>query len=288
MRRFPWQGPIVNPAEALFGELQGRYLFVRIELLGSDRASPFIERIRVYFPRETYLNYLPSIYQEDEGSRVFLERYLSLFATFMDNVTEEIEAVPQLYELTSTSEEFLQWIGSWMGIKEVKRWDQDRLRTLLLEAPVLFKRRGTRDVLERLLEIYLGEKPLMLEQFETTIHIQDSGLKRVFDQLYGTDPYSFFVFIRSELIEDEEVRSFVEQLVEDEKPAYTKGLVVSLDPWMYLDMHSYLGVNTYLSELSLLRLNQRSVIPADTVLIDVERSKRMSIHTRMDVDSSLE
>ena len=286
---FPWTGPIINAKEAMMdNQLTGRYLFMRLELLGSDRASPFIERIRIYYPKETYLAYLPSIYQEDRASRQFLERYLSLFASFMESVTEQVEAVPKLYELSTTSEDFLQWIGYWLGIRHVEHWDEEALRTLLLEAPDLFKRRGTRYVIERLLTICLGEKPFILEQFETVVHRQDQDLKQVFDHLYGTDPYTFFIFIRSELIEEEEVRAFVEQLIEEEKPAYTRGVVVALDPWMYLDMHTYLGVNTYLSELSLLRLDNRSVIPADTVIIDVERSKRMSIHTRMDVDSSLE
>jgi len=57
---------------------------------------------------------------------------------------------------------------------------------------------------------------------------------------------------------------------------------------MYADMHTYLGVNTYLSEPTLLTLDERSSMPYNTILIDVDMDKRMDQHTRLGLDSELE
>lgn len=91
-----------------------------------------------------------------------------------------------------------------------------------------------------------------------------------------------------ECVQTDKQRLIIESIINDQKPAFTEGKLTLLQPWMYMDMHSYMGINTFLSEPTLLTLDQKSSMPYNTVLIDLERDKRMDIHTRLGLDSELE
>ena len=59
-------GPAPRPPEAdrsgVPGVEPGRYLWLRIHLTGDGYATPVVGRLWVYFPRQTYLEYLPAVY----------------------------------------------------------------------------------------------------------------------------------------------------------------------------------------------------------------------------------
>ncbi len=102
------------------------------------------------------------------------------------------------------------------------------------------------------------------------------------------NPYTFCVLMKSERIENEKQRSIVERLINEQKPAFTEGKLILLQPWLYMDMHTYLGINTYLSEPTLLRLDNTSSIPNNSTLIDVDMDNRLDTHTRLGLDSEIE
>jgi hypothetical protein len=91
-----------------------------------------------------------------------------------------------------------------------------------------------------------------------------------------------------ECVRSDKQRMMVENIIEDQQPAYAEGRLVILQPWMHADMHTYIGINTVLSEPTLLTLDRQSSMPHGTVLIDVDRDKRIDIHTRLELDSGLE
>jgi len=72
--------------DALFLEdIQGRYLCFKIILSGTETRSPVVRKITVFFPRVSYLDYLPAIYREDTLSKGLLERFLAIFeSVFFD------------------------------------------------------------------------------------------------------------------------------------------------------------------------------------------------------------
>ena len=77
-------------------------------------------------------------------------------------------------------------------------------------------------------------------------------------------------------------------LVEEHKPAFTEVKLVWLQPWMYLDLHTYLGINTVLAEPSLFTLHTDRNMPNDTLIVDLDMDGRMDAHTRLEMDSELE
>lgn len=94
----------------------GRYLWLRVTLRSNGIASPVIRGIKVFYPRVSYLQYLPAVYQEDTDSRIFLDRFLSIFQTEFDNFDREIDNVWQLFDPASISESRFDWLASWLGL----------------------------------------------------------------------------------------------------------------------------------------------------------------------------
>lgn len=283
-----WSKPIVNPKDALLFQAEGRYLWLRIELIGSELKSPTIHRLRVYFPRTSYLEYLPAVYQQDERSRDFLERYLSLLGTFLEETEETINDISRYFDPDAVSGEYLRWLGTWLGIADEGRWTQSQLRELIRLAPQLYKKRGTRFAIETWVRLFTGETPYIIEYHEWKQFNDNAQLKKALSELYGKNPHSFCVLVKPHCIQSEEQRNVLQQLIEEEKPAYTEAKLVILQPWMYMDMHTYLGINTYLSEPTVLHLDEQSSLPYNTVIVDLNRDRRLDIHTRLGLDSELE
>jgi phage tail-like protein len=305
-----WSVPAVNAGDALVIDGVGRYLWLRVDLIGNEGSAPSIGSLRLDFPRATYLRYLPAVYQEDERSRDFLERFLSLFETFFAGTEGRISHLARYFDVDSqlATGDFLRWLASWLSIPEDKSWNEGQLRELVRRAPELYKQRGTREGLEAMIEIFTGERPLVVEHFQTIACAQPSaasaktdaagrGLEEIYPSLYGTDPYCFCVLLkpfRSETRGDkkvvrrlsEEERKAVRRIVDAEKPAHTCAGLLALQPWIHLDMHTYLEVNTYLSQPSA-RLDMQSAIPRDTVLDDRDEAGQLERRSRLNVDITL-
>ncbi|MGO4543391.1 phage tail protein [Paenibacillus sp. 2TAB23] len=283
-----WSKPVINPNDALFFGAKGRYLWLKMEFIASERYTPLIESMRIYFPRDTYLSYLPAVYQEDPASRDFLERYLSLFGTLFSGIEEDIEDLSRYIDPERATGEHLRWLATWVGLETDDYWTDDQVQTFIQAAPELYRYRGTRQGLMKTIEIYTGVKPLIVEYFQTKAMRDHAELRQLTDQLYGGDPYTFTVLLKPEQAPSEKQRVVIEQLLEEQKPAFTEAKLVLLQPWMYLDLHTYLGINTVLTEPSLLKLNPDRTMPNDTLIVDIGMEKRLDVHTRLEMDSELE
>ncbi len=283
-----WTHTLTNPKDALLVSAKGRYLWLKLEWIGSETASPLLRKLRIYDPRMSYLSYLPAVYQEDEKSRSFLERYLSLFATFMEETDETIAGIARYFDPDATDGPYLRWLASWLGFSPDEHWTEQLLRLWMREAPDLYRFRGTRAAISRMVEIYTGEAPMIIEHFQIRHLLENAEFRETASRLYSDDPYTFCVVVKPEHAASDKQKYVLQQLLDAQKPAFTEVKLVVLQPWMNMDMHTYLGINTTLAEPSWLKLDRRATLPYHTVLIDVERDNRMDIHTRLGLDSELE
>lgn len=144
-----------NPEDALLDDAEGRYLWVKLELIGNETSSPRIESFSAYFPRRSYLRYLPAVYRENERSAAFLERYLSLFESTFVDIEEEIGSVSKFLDPNGIPSEHLLWLGSWLAVEADDTWSAVATRELIVRAPELYKKRGTAEGLLAMLRIYL-------------------------------------------------------------------------------------------------------------------------------------
>jgi phage tail-like protein len=311
-----------NPRDALLVNAKGRYLFLKITLLNVDKinrsAYPVVKNITAYYPRLSYLRYLPAIYHENETSRDIMERFLSIFESLLTDTEEKIFHFTKHIDPKTTPEDFLPWLASWLSLAYDERWAKANIRNFIQQAPFLFRKRGTREGLEQIIAIYLdkhgggrssiskegqdnrvGDRPRyyyeekkngkrneeednnnnndntcktfplfkvvggqqyrisILEGYELD-HLKDEDYKKLYDiyksdkeydnsqRYYNPNAFSFFVLLDPNLsMENFDV---IKRIIENEKPAHTFACIKLLQPWFYVGMHTYLGINTLLNK----------------------------------------
>lgn len=261
IRRADWtEAEQLNPRDVLLHHANGRYLWLSLELIGSEYTSPEVESVRVYLPRRSYLHHLPTLYGGDPTTGDFLRRFLAIFETAFAEFDDELAGFTQYLDPHGVPDESLPWLESWFAVTAEQSWSVEARRTFLERAPALYKKRGTRAGLRELLEIYLGQdgsskRRRKREPFFSIVEYADlqcqtaSGHDRgrfdTFADLLSS-PREFLVLLDPAI--DEETRRTIERIVDMEKPAHTAGRTISLQPWIRLDDHSYLGVNSRLPD----------------------------------------
>lgn len=109
--------------------------------------------------RSSWLQYLPSIYSDDE----FMGRFLLIFESLMAPIIWVIDSFDLYLAPETAPVEWLQWMASWFDILIVPELPEARQREIVRQIGWLFLRRGTKAGLERLLELYFGVIPEIIE-----------------------------------------------------------------------------------------------------------------------------
>lgn len=144
-----------NQGDVLLEDVDGRYLHVKLELVGSIDASPQIASFRAYCPKLTYVRYLPEQFQRKGNTQDFLSRYLSVFESELVDIEAEIERISRFFDPEAVPSEYLSWLAEWFAVEYDDEWPEGVKREFLLEAPELFRTRGTKDGMERRIRLYL-------------------------------------------------------------------------------------------------------------------------------------
>lgn len=131
-----------NTRDALVQVPSGRYIRLKIEFHREGKESPVLRQVMVYYPRLSYLRYLPAVYQEDATSREFLERFLSIFESALHNSEEEISRIHRYFDPMATRKDFVKWLASWVSL-DLHELSGDRNREFILRAAELYKKKGT-------------------------------------------------------------------------------------------------------------------------------------------------
>ena len=257
-----------------------------MEFIGSADNTPVLNNMRVYYPRISYLRYLPAIYQKNEKSMDFLERFLSIFESVLMDMEYKIDNISQYFDPDYVNGDFLRWLLSWMKIIPSDGWREEDLKALLKKSSELYKKRGTRQGLENMLEIFTGYKPYIIEYPQLRTMIRNPDLSKMVYKLYEVTNYSFCVLVDAKCIRDSKHFLEIEKIVNDEKPAFTEVKIVTLQHRVCLDLHSYLEINSYLSKTSQLRLDKSTTISQDIYLEDQSENERRK-KVKVGVDSKL-
>lgn len=142
--------------ELLLQHAEGRYLQLRLTLNGDGRTTPRLRALRVYAPRFSYLDeYMPDLYQEDEASAAFVERFLANAEGTLTALEGKIAQVKALFDVRTVPDEYLEWLATWFGASFDPALDARRKRLFLDHAVELFNQRGTLAGLARMLRLVL-------------------------------------------------------------------------------------------------------------------------------------
>jgi phage tail-like protein len=229
----PWSGglcegsscpPGTGTWELLFQSAIGRYIELRLTLLGSGRSSPRLRALRAHFPRFSYLSYLPAVYREDQASASFLDRFLANFEGVFTELEGRIESAQALFDYISAPPEALMWLAGWLGAVLDDRWEEWRRRYFLANAAELYRRRGTRRGLLAAVRLSLDACPT------AALFADDDGVPfgyRVSEAFRHGDASSAHRFtllapidLAASPVERVRVRDSVAAVVERERPAH--------------------------------------------------------------------
>jgi phage tail-like protein len=161
-----YRSPLTGPAdrvgtwELLFQKARGRYLQLRLTLSGTGRNTPRLNALRVYYPRFSYLRqYLPAVYRDDVVSASFLDRFLANVEGFYTVLEGKIEQVQTLFDTRTIPAEYLDWLGSWLGLTLDLGWSEATRRLVVSHGPQMFRQRGTRNGMIRAIRLALDPCP---------------------------------------------------------------------------------------------------------------------------------
>jgi phage tail-like protein len=129
---------------------------LQIELTGSGLATPIIERLRIQFPRESLLEYLPAIYSKPEEQRDFLDRFLSIAHRTWSAIERDVDTFPRFLDPDSVPPAALGWLAGWLGLTLEGTWTPEQNRRLLQAMPALRTIWGTAAGLRLWLRVYLA------------------------------------------------------------------------------------------------------------------------------------
>lgn len=186
---------LVQRAGRQVRSLQGRYLWVRLELLGDGRSTPELAALRAYGSRFSYLNrYLPNLYHETQfgpdadapgpsTAADFLERFLDNFEGLLTPLEDRIANAYLLTDPRTVPEPGLDWLGSWIGLSLDATYPPDRRRALLQATPALYRQRGTLNGLKQALNVATNGA---VDSGEIVV-LEDFRLRRTFATILGAD-----------------------------------------------------------------------------------------------------
>jgi phage tail-like protein len=150
-----------------FVHAHGQFAYLRLRLTGSGRGTPIVEWLRVEYPRESWLGYLPEIFSKDVDGADLLARLLSIAQAENADIQAEIDHSAALFSPRDVDPEFLPWLAQRIGFWLNPRWDEQTRRSALAEAFELYRRRGTRAALQRMLDLHVGTGVSIVEGFRS-------------------------------------------------------------------------------------------------------------------------
>jgi phage tail-like protein len=155
-----------HPAELAFLSAQGRYAYLRLTLHGDGRHTPCVRWVRVEYPRNSYLRYLPSIYSEDPTSANFTARLLSMFEAENADLSRTVDLLRLLFEPLAGDADFLPWLAQRLDVMLEPDWPIAKTRRVLADALSLYRKRGTRGAFLQMLTDHGGPGIQVVEGFQ--------------------------------------------------------------------------------------------------------------------------
>lgn len=250
-REYPWQQIAADDGfetyESPVAAPPGRYLWVDLRLSGTATVSPRVRALRVERSGHGLLGSLPGSWSRDDRDADFLQRFLAPLDGILHELDWRSAERAILLDPRVTPQEAMAWLAGFAGLVLDRRWPDEARRTLVAEAYSLFARRGTKAALVRMLEIYLGRAPAIVEQWQLrglggavlgngpggppapvvggqATATGTLGRFTVGGQLPGSDSYTeaahrFTVLVPGSLISEQ--RSVVQGLLDQHRPAHT-------------------------------------------------------------------
>ena len=103
-------------------------------------------------PGSAYLRDLPAIFQDND----FLGRMLLIFENIWEPIELRQDHIDLYFDPRTCPASMLPWLAGWVDLPLSPHWPESRVRQLVAEALDLYRWRGTKYGLARMIEIRTG------------------------------------------------------------------------------------------------------------------------------------
>jgi len=254
-------GPPLPPGTDCLLRASGRYLWIAFELTATGEQHPFIEAISLRMGGDHMIDYLPSIYRDND----FTWRFLSIYNSMMQDMEDAVEAMPGQLNAESAGEGMLDYLARWVCVEpgEGSPQDaQDRMRTALDEYETMYTPEGVKRSVQRL----TGQTPLLIEHFMVDPNQADCRNPALYRRLYGDNPYRFFVLLHEDTFASRDKMEWFLGRMRELIPAETELELILLKQCVQLDWHTYLGVNSRIGSYIPAVIDETVTIHYDTTI----------------------
>lgn len=251
----------VNTTDILLTGLTGRYLYLLFKVNGQLECEFRIQMATVEFPKNTFLEYFPEVYQTEDD---FFERYISIFQSMYMDVERRIDRLPLRLDYEKADLADLLQLAEWIGMDEVlvqeavRDGSTQKLRQLIAHANEIQSAKGTKNALKLVLQILYGGQIEILEYFKWYEYLENRPEElRLYQNLYGKDSFSLTI-----LIEDKDGKKYTEAEQKNMHRIITRMLPLGMDCNLiflcsssHMDTHCYLDHNSQLASLTAAHVN---------------------------------
>lgn len=225
----------INKADVLLYALEGRYLWIAVEMIGEGAA---FSDMKAYAPGDSFMEVFPEVYREKNS---FFHRYLSIFSSIYNDFEDVLEQRADMLDIEKAPKNLLQIYLKWIGIDvDGVFWDEAFLRVLLKEAPELIRRKGTGNCIRRICRLFLGGEPTIVERGLMQRYAQGAQ-RKLYDSLYGDSPYDVTLLF-SFAVEKHKKEQLL-HLLKQFTPVRCRMRILFLEERGVLDTHTYLDRN---------------------------------------------
>ncbi len=231
-----WGSGWVQGNDVLLTHLTGRYVWCMLTFTsGGLRHLP---HLRLYYPAFSFVSYLPESYQGDPAPDAFFKRFVAIFQSLYLDLDEQIAAFPAQLDPMTADVSALHHMSSWFGLTACWEFGEEKMRLLLSKALDLFHIWGTKTCIQQMIQLLCDCTPYLQEHFKQ-----------------GQQAFGFTV-----LIPERHYHPHLTLLLSSLRPAHTTCRLVYLQERITLNNHSYIGVNSRLSDWTPLTLDSHTTL----------------------------
>ena len=257
-------GEIFSPAgsgDDFYLSVHGRYIWLMFEFIASV-SPPQLKALRIHISGDHMIDYLPEIYRKESD---FTKRFLSVFDSMFMDMERAIYDLPSRLNYEGTYDEMLRSLARWVCIEpsDIGRSAIiERIRSVVNDYENMFTVRGVQRSVERLCSRW----PIIVESADVDPNKPGCVHSDLYRKLYGEDPYKFFILLDEDSFDS---RAATEKFIKDMQaliPAHTAFDLVMLKRQVRLDWHTYLGVNSVVSNYSTVVIDENKTINYDSTI----------------------
>lgn len=247
--------------DCLLNQVTGRYLWVVVQLAPGYGEKLFLPEIQIFFQAQSWLYYLPEIYGNPLQKDTFLFRYLSIFQWIYYDMSEKISEMPHMLYPAFADTELLEWMSSWFDIDDRTVWNREQLIYLLENGSRLYSIRGTKKYMEEIIHLYTGYIPFIVEYYQTACYKTDIKKTWLLENLYGESAYMITIVLPGEAVANGQEAVVLRKIIRSAAPADIECRLVFLEPYIFLDHYTYVGVNSRLGGYKDAALDGKGLTP---------------------------